>query len=66
MVYNRMEETYSDKRAVNPLVESLLIRLQMGVVSISTIFENYATAFEALAGMRGKPNCLVSIAQIVR
>jgi hypothetical protein len=54
MVHNRMDSTYSEKSTVNPIVESLLMRLRMGLISISTIFENYATAFEALGGMRGK------------
>jgi hypothetical protein len=54
MVHNRMELTNSGKRAVSPLVENLTMRLQMGLMSISTIFENYATAFEAIGGMRGE------------
>ncbi|KAF1814449.1 C6 zinc finger domain-containing protein [Eremomyces bilateralis CBS 781.70] len=52
MVHNRMQSTYSEKGTANPIVESLLVRLRMGLISISTIFENYATAFEALGGMR--------------
>jgi hypothetical protein len=53
MVHSRIGTTYSENTR-NPLVEGLLMRLRMGLTSISTIFENYAMAFEALGGMRGK------------
>jgi hypothetical protein len=54
MVHSRMYSISTEKNAANPMVDCLLMRLRMGLTSITTIFENYATAFEALAGMRGK------------
>jgi hypothetical protein len=43
--------------APRPLaVNSLLVRLQQGLSSIYATLSNYATAFEALGGMRGKPD----------
>lgn len=35
------------------VVNSLLVRLQQGLTSIYSTLSNYATAFEALGGMRG-------------
>lgn len=36
------------------VVNSLLVRLQQGLTSIYGTLANYATAFEALGGMRGE------------
>lgn len=36
------------------VVNNLLLRLQQGLTSIYGTLANYATAFEALGGMRGK------------
>ena len=53
MVHSRVDSIVLENGAVNPVAENLLMRLRMGLTSISTIFENYATAFEALSGLRG-------------
>ncbi|KAK2049513.1 hypothetical protein LZ31DRAFT_457312 [Colletotrichum somersetense] len=52
MVNHKTRAMYPENALVTPMVESLLIRLQTGLTSISTTLENYATAFEALGGMR--------------
>jgi hypothetical protein len=63
MVHHKTKSLYPENSPSGPLVGSLLARLQQGLVSISATLENYATAFEALGGMRGKsslsefPNC---------
>lgn len=45
------------------VVNSLLMRLQQGLTSIYGTLANYATAFEALGGMRGEliNNCLLRL-----
>lgn len=53
MVHRRMDSIFLENGAANPVAENLLVRLRMGLTSVSTIFENYATAFEALSGLRG-------------
>ncbi len=53
MVHSRMDSILLETRAANPMAESLLMRLRMGLTSVLTVFENYATAFEALSGLRG-------------
>ncbi len=53
VVHSRIDSVFLGNGAANPMAENLLMRLQMGLTSISTIFENYATAFEALSGLRG-------------
>ncbi len=53
MVHSRLDSIFLENGAANPVAENLLMRLRMGLTSISTIFENYATAFEALSGLRG-------------
>lgn len=48
------------------VVNSLLVRLQQGLTSIYGTLANYATAFEALGGMRGEvlpTNCLLILIQ---
>ncbi|KAE8444710.1 hypothetical protein EG329_014270 [Mollisiaceae sp. DMI_Dod_QoI] len=52
MVHSRLDSIFLENGAANPVAENLLMRLRMGLTSISTIFENYATAFEALSGLR--------------
>lgn len=50
-------------------VNSLLMRLQQGLTSIYATLANYATAFEALGGMRGArspPNLLVFSSHHIR
>jgi hypothetical protein len=54
MVHSRVDSIQLETRAGNPMAENLLMRLRMGLTSVSTIFENYATAFEALSGLRGR------------
>lgn len=53
MVHSRLDLILLETRSANPMAENLLMRLRMGLTSVSTIFENYATAFEALSGLRG-------------
>ncbi|KAK6948638.1 hypothetical protein Daesc_010408 [Daldinia eschscholtzii] len=53
MVKDRTETMYpSATGEAGPLVDNLRDRLQQGLVSILVTLENYATAFEALGGMR--------------
>ncbi|GKT49497.1 uncharacterized protein ColSpa_09678 [Colletotrichum spaethianum] len=52
MVNHKTKAMYPENALATPMVESLLIRLQTGLASISATLENYATAFEALGGMR--------------
>ncbi|KAI0175806.1 hypothetical protein GGR52DRAFT_330808 [Hypoxylon sp. FL1284] len=55
MVKDRTETMYPTSNGESgPLVDNLRDRLQQGLVSILVTLENYATAFEALGGMRGK------------
>lgn len=54
MVYEKTKSMYPESGTGGPMVQSLLVRLQGGLTSISGTLENYATAFEALGGMRGK------------
>lgn len=54
MVNHKTKAMYPENALATPMVESLLMRLQTGLASISATLENYATAFEALGGMRGK------------
>lgn len=53
MVHGKTRAMYPEPGMGGPMVESLLVRLQTGLRSISGTLENYATAFEALGGMRG-------------
>lgn len=55
MIHHKTKSIYPESAAGSPLVGSLLVRLQQGLASIFATLENYATAFEALGGMRGKP-----------
>ncbi|KAK1953515.1 hypothetical protein LY78DRAFT_473370 [Colletotrichum sublineola] len=52
MINHKTKAMYPENALATPMVESLLIRLQTGLASISATLENYATAFEALGGMR--------------
>ncbi|TDZ16665.1 Sorbicillinoid biosynthetic cluster transcription factor sor3 [Colletotrichum orbiculare MAFF 240422] len=52
MVNHKTRAMYTENALTTPMVESLLLRLQTGLASISATLENYATAFEALGGMR--------------
>ncbi|KAG7119075.1 hypothetical protein HYQ45_015289 [Verticillium longisporum] len=52
MVHGKTRAMYPEPGMGGPMVESLLVRLQTGLRSISGTLENYATAFEALGGMR--------------
>ncbi|KAJ0385582.1 hypothetical protein COL922a_006081 [Colletotrichum nupharicola] len=61
MVNHKTKAMYPENALTTPMVESLLLRLQTGLASISATLENYATAFEALGGMRGETNPLQSI-----
>ena len=54
MVKRRVVSTYGANRGASPAIDSLLLRLRTGLTSISGLFENYAIAFEALGGMRGR------------
>ncbi|KAM0272596.1 hypothetical protein ACHAQH_008627 [Verticillium albo-atrum] len=54
MVHQKTRAMYPEPGMAGPMVESLIVRLQTGLRSISGTLENYATAFEALGGMRGK------------
>lgn len=53
MVLNKTLLLYPDSNGRGPMVETLVVQLQGGLKSISRTLENYATAFEALGGMRG-------------
>lgn len=53
MVHSRMDSILLETGGANLMAENLLIRLRMGLSSVSTVFENYAVAFEALGGLRG-------------
>jgi hypothetical protein len=53
MVYHKTKSMYPQKGSSNIMVDSLLERLQRGLMSILATLENYATAYEALGGMRG-------------
>lgn len=52
MVLNKTMQLYPDGAARGPLVDNMIAQLQGGLGSISSTLENYATAFEALGGMR--------------
>ncbi|KAI3334794.1 hypothetical protein F4824DRAFT_511556 [Ustulina deusta] len=53
MVKDRTESTYPKSNgSSNVLVDNLRDRLQQGLLSVLSTLENYATAFEALGGMR--------------
>ncbi|OLN97976.1 hypothetical protein CCHL11_02644 [Colletotrichum chlorophyti] len=52
MVNHKTKAMYPENALATPMVESLLLRLQTGLASISATLENYAMAFEALGGMR--------------
>ncbi|KAI0416854.1 hypothetical protein F5X98DRAFT_387612 [Xylaria grammica] len=54
MVKDRTETIYPRSSGSNSvLVDNLRGRLQQGLLSVLATLENYATAFEALGGMRG-------------
>ncbi|KAI0203977.1 hypothetical protein F4808DRAFT_416467 [Astrocystis sublimbata] len=54
MVKDRIETIYPKTNGSNSvLVDNLRDRLQQGLLSVLATLENYATAFEALGGMRG-------------
>lgn len=53
MVLNKTLLMYPDSLNRGPLVDNMIAQLQGGLRSISSTLENYATAFEALGGMRG-------------
>ncbi|KAI0539283.1 hypothetical protein GGR58DRAFT_524825 [Xylaria digitata] len=54
MVKDRTESIYPRASGNNSiLVDNLRDRLQQGLLSVLATLENYATAFEALGGMRG-------------
>ncbi|KAM0322516.1 hypothetical protein ACHAQA_009362 [Verticillium albo-atrum] len=52
MVHQKTRLMYPEPGMGGPMVESLLVRLQTGLRSISGTLDNYAMAFEALGGMR--------------
>ncbi|KAI1640083.1 hypothetical protein F4809DRAFT_592497 [Biscogniauxia mediterranea] len=53
MVKDRTESVYPCSGGeASPLVDNLRERLQQGLISVLVTLENYATAFEALGGMR--------------
>jgi len=52
MVHTKTRPMYSSDAGNNLLVDSMLLRLQQGLTSVLAALENYATAFEALGGMR--------------
>jgi hypothetical protein len=55
MVKDQTESTYPrSSGGSSVLVDNLRDRLQQGLLSVLATLENYATAFEALGGMRGK------------
>ncbi|KAI1468874.1 uncharacterized protein F4812DRAFT_424975 [Daldinia caldariorum] len=63
MVKDRTETMYpSATGEAGPLVDNLRDRLQQGLVSILVTLENYATAFEALGGMRDQIRDKVDLA----
>ncbi|KAJ9144977.1 C6 zinc finger domain-containing protein [Pleurostoma richardsiae] len=52
MVHHKTKSMYPENAMAGPLVGNLLSRLQQGLASIFATLDNYATAFEALGGMR--------------
>ncbi|KAI2467131.1 hypothetical protein F4781DRAFT_403158 [Annulohypoxylon bovei var. microspora] len=63
MVKDRTETLYPTSNGeAGPLVDNLRDRLQQGLVSILVTLENYATAFEALGGMRDQIRDKVDLA----
>jgi hypothetical protein len=54
MVKDRTETLLSKSDGEDDAMRLLRERLQQGLLSILATLENYATAFEALGGMRGK------------
>ncbi|KAI1100122.1 hypothetical protein F4804DRAFT_319865 [Jackrogersella minutella] len=63
MVKDRTETMYPTSTGeAGPLVDNLRDRLQQGLVSILVTLENYATAFEALGGMRDQIRDKVDLA----
>ncbi|KAI0848847.1 hypothetical protein F5Y00DRAFT_236753 [Daldinia vernicosa] len=63
MVKDRTETMYPTATGeAGPLVDNLRDRLQQGLVSILVTLENYATAFEALGGMRDQIRDKVDLA----
>ncbi|KAI1779698.1 hypothetical protein F4818DRAFT_149655 [Hypoxylon cercidicola] len=63
MVKDRTESMYPTSTGeAGPLVDNLRDRLQQGLVSILVTLENYATAFEALGGMRDQIRDKVDLA----
>jgi hypothetical protein len=54
MVKDRIESFYPRSNGSSMLVDNLRDRLQQGLLSVLATLENYATAFEALGGMRGQ------------
>ncbi|KAI0843236.1 hypothetical protein F5Y06DRAFT_83919 [Hypoxylon sp. FL0890] len=63
MVKDRTESMYPPGTVeAGPLVDNLRDRLQQGLVSILVTLENYATAFEALGGMRDQIRDKVDLA----
>lgn len=62
MVKDRTESTYPKSNgSSNVLVDNLRDRLQQGLLSVLSTLENYATAFEALGGMRGQLPCVTAL-----
>lgn len=54
MVHQKTKSAYPPENGLSgPPVSLLLGRLQQGLTSVFATLENYATAFEALGGMRG-------------
>jgi len=53
MVRHKVETMHQRNTTANPMVEQLYNQLQQGLKSVFGALENYAIAFEALAGMRG-------------
>ncbi|KAI1767239.1 hypothetical protein GGR53DRAFT_518494 [Hypoxylon sp. FL1150] len=63
MVKDRTESMYPTSTGESgPLINNLRDRLQQGLVSILVTLENYATAFEALGGMRDQIRDKVDLA----
>lgn len=54
MIFQRTQARLPQGNGNLMLVSSMLVQLQQGLTSISAVLENYATAFEALGGMRGE------------
>lgn len=57
MVHQKTKNLYCYDGGGGAVVNGLLLRLQQGLTSIYKTLANYATAFEALGGMRGESFC---------